>query len=65
MGKAGCRKIAKHLPSNQSYCGIPPHYLFQIFGFDQTHGLCKLSLEKKRQSALGLFIRDFSIVRLG
>lgn len=43
MGKAGCRKIAKHLPSNQSYCGIPPHYPFQIFGFDQTHGLCKLS----------------------
>lgn len=47
MGKAGCHKIAKHLPSNQSYCGIPPHYPFQIFGFDQTHGLCKFSFKKK------------------
>lgn len=64
MGKAGCRKIAKHLPSNQSYCGIPLHYPFLIFGFDQTHGLCKLSF-KKKQSALGLFVRDLSIVRLG
>lgn len=46
-GKAGCRKIAKHLPSDQSYCAMPAHCSFQLFGFDQTHGLCKLSFKKK------------------